>query len=205
LVRRQMDPLSSRGRIGSILSLSGRTTMKYRAVLTFLAIAATFALAMPAAGHDDSAHGKAVKHAGLEQFKALAGDWVGKMSDDGKTWNDATVKYTVTSAGTAVVETLGPGTKFEMVTVIHPDGKELGLTHYCAVGNQPHMKASANGDNKTIAFEFTGASNMKSDKDMHMHNVAYTFVDQDTLRAVWTHYQDGKAAGTATFEFKRKK
>jgi hypothetical protein len=179
--------------------------MKFRAVLPFLAIAAAFALSLPAGRGDDSAHAKADKHSGLDRFKALEGDWVGKMSEDGKNWIDATVKYTVTSSGSTVVETLAPGTKFEMITVIHPDGKDLGLTHYCGIGNQPHMKAHVNGDSNTIAFDFVSASNMKSDKDMHMHNVAYTFADKDTLRAVWTNYHDGKPAGTATFEFKRKK
>ena len=38
-----------------------------------------------------------------------------------------------------------------------------------------------------------------------MHNVTYTFVDKDTLKSVWTHYQDGKAAGDVVIELKRKK
>jgi hypothetical protein len=38
---------------------------------------------------------------------------------------------------------------------------------------------------------------------MHMHNVTYTFVDKDTLKAEWTHYMDGKEGGTVTFEVKR--
>ena len=46
---------------------------------------------------------------------------------------------------------------------------------------------------------------MKSDKDMHMHNVTFTFVDKDTLKTEWTHYMDGKATGTMVFELKRKK
>jgi hypothetical protein len=179
--------------------------MKVRTVLPLLAITAAFALSAPAAGDDASAHSKAVKHAGLDRFKLLAGDWVGKMSEDGKSWHDATAKYTVTSAGTAVVETLGPGTEYEMVTVIHPDGKDLGLTHYCAIGNQPHMKAHVNDDSNKVEFQFTSATNMASDKDMHMHAVTFTFVDKDTLQTVWTNYQDGKKAGTATFDLKRKK
>jgi hypothetical protein len=177
--------------------------MKVRATLSFLAIMAAVVLAMPA--NADDAHKNTVKSPGLERFKSLAGDWVGKMSEDGKTWIPVTVKYAVTSGGSTVVETLGPGTQHEMVTLIHPDGKELGLTHYCAIGNQPHMKASVNGDSNTIAFEFTSASNLKSDKDMHMHNVTYTFVDKDHVQAVWTNYMDGKKGGTATFEYARKK
>lgn len=92
-----------------------------------------------------------------------------------------------------------------MVTVIHQDGKNLALTHYCALGNQPRMKAEDNGDGDRFEFEFTGASNLESSDDMHMHSVTYTFVDKDTLKAEWTHYVDGKEAGKAVFNLKRKK
>jgi hypothetical protein len=179
--------------------------MKVRTILPSFIVMAAFVLAAPAVG-DDAAHSsQAAIHPGLDRFKHLAGDWVGKMSDDGKEWHDATAKYTVTSAGTAVVETLGPGTMHEMVTIIHPDGKALGLTHYCAIGNQPHMKADVKGDGKKVEFVFVSATNMKSEKDMHMHSVTFTFVDDDTLQTVWTNYDDGKKAGTATFDLKRKK
>jgi hypothetical protein len=178
--------------------------MKVRAVLPLLALLAAFALVTRATG-EDKAHAKAAKQSGLDRFKQLAGDWVGKMSDDGKEWQDATAKYTVTSAGNAVVETLGPGSPHEMVTVIHQDGKALALTHYCAIGNQPYMKAEDKPDSNKFAFEFARGSNMDSDKDFHMHSVTYTFVDKDTLQASWTSYNDGKKVGTASFELKRKK
>jgi hypothetical protein len=177
--------------------------MKARAVLAFLAVVATFALAPRVVG--DDAHNKAPEHSGLDRFKDLAGEWVGKMTEDGKEWHDATAKYAVTAAGHTVVETLGAGSPHETVTVIHKDGKDLALTHYCAIGNQPHMKAKDEADAHKVEFKFTGGSNMKSEKDAHMHDVTYTFVDKDTLKAVWTFYQDGKQAGTATFELKRKK
>jgi hypothetical protein len=38
---------------------------------------------------------------------------------------------------------------------------------------------------------------------MHMHNVTYTFVDKDTIKAEWTHYMDGKEGGSVVFEAKR--
>jgi hypothetical protein len=145
----------------------------------------------------------AEKNVALERFKQLAGEWVGKGHHGGKE-HDARVVYKVTSGGTAVVETIDPGGDHEMVTVIHADGDALLLTHYCMLGNQPHMKAMPKaGDNK-VAFEFVKATNMKSDKDMHMRTATFTFVDKDTLRTEWTHYKDGKDAGKAVFEMKRK-
>jgi hypothetical protein len=147
----------------------------------------------------------AEKSPGLEKFKQLAGDWVGKETSGKEPGQEIRVIYKVTSAGSAVVETLLPGGEHEMVTVIHADGDDLALTHYCALGNQPHMKTKGKNDGDKIAFKFTGASNLKSEKDMHMHDVTYTFVDQDTLKAEWTHYEEGKPAGTVVFELKRKK
>jgi hypothetical protein len=177
--------------------------MRVRA--TAFAFFTAIVLTAPTYGDGAAKHDKTAKNPTFDRFKLLAGNWEGKMTEDGKQWLPATAKYTVTSAGSAVVETLGPGSEHEMVTIIHPDGKFLGLTHYCAVGNQPHMKAAVNGDSNKVAFEFTGASNMESDKDMHMHSVTFTFVDPDTLHTEWTSYVDGKKAGTATFELKRKK
>ena len=139
------------------------------------------------------------KHPLLEQFKQLAGEWVGKEG------NGIHVKYKVTSNGSTVVETLFPDTDHEMITTIHQDGDDLALTHYCALGNQPHMKTKGKSAGDKVAFKFSSASNLKSDKDMHMHEVTYTFVDRDTLKAEWTHYNDGKPAGTVVFELKRTK
>lgn len=142
---------------------------------------------------------------GLEPFKKLAGDWVGKTIQGHDHGQPLNVRYKVTAGGSAVVETMFPGSEHEMVTVIHRDGDQLVLTHYCMLGNQPRMKAPAKGDGKTVAFKFADATNLKSAKDMHMHDVTFTFVDQDTLKAEWTHFQDGKDKGKAVFEFKRKK
>src|SRR5262245_49395135 len=140
----------------------------------------------------------------LARFAALAGQWMGK-GVHGDLQHDALINYKVTSGGTAVVETIDPGGPHEMVTVIHPDGDALLLTHYCMIGNQPQMKAQPKpGDNKD-AFQFVKATNLKSDKDMHMRNVTFNFVDKDTLVTEWTNYDQGKEAGKAVFTLKRKK
>jgi hypothetical protein len=174
--------------------------MKFRTVLPFLVLATAFAMSAAA---DEKKEGD--KNARFEQFKQLAGEWVGTASEPLETGKEVHVKYKVTAAGSAVVETLLPDTDHEMVTVIYPDGDDIALTHYCAMGNQPHMKADAKGAADKVGFKFVSCSNMKSDKEGHMHEVTYTFVDRDTLKAEWVHYHDGKAAGTVTFELKRKK
>lgn len=140
----------------------------------------------------------------LDRFAQLEGEWVGK-GKHGDVEHEARVIYKVTSGGSTVVETLDPGGDHEMITVIHPDGDALLLTHYCMIGNQPHMKAKPKASDNKVAFEFVKATNMKSEKDMHMHSVTFHFVDKDTLKTEWTNYNDGKEAGKAIFELKRKK
>jgi hypothetical protein len=141
---------------------------------------------------------------GLERFAQLAGEWVGKGLH-GDMQHDTRIVYKVTSGGSTVVETIDPGSEHEMITVIHPDGDSLILTHYCMLGNQPQMRAKPKaGDNK-VAFEFVKATNLKSDKDMYMRSVTFTFVDKDTLKTEWTTYNEGKEEGKSVFELKRKK
>jgi len=171
---------------------------------TFLASCVGAALAVAAdcpAGCHAPAGGR---HPGLEKFKLLAGEWVGKGTFAGTDAGEAHVRYKVTAGGTAVVETEFPDTDHEMVTLIHADGDDLVLTHYCHLGNQPRMKAGK-CDGDTVAFRFDGATGLKSDKDAHMHDATYTFVDKDTFKTEWTLYRDGKPAGKAAFEYKRKK
>jgi hypothetical protein len=164
----------------------------------FLALAAT-----PGYGDDSNHSGSATgQSARFEQFKRLAGEWIGKEA--GKEGHDIHVSYKVTAGGSAVVETIAAGTEHEMVTVIHPDGDDLILTHYCMLGNQPQMRATGKGDSGKVEFKFVKATNLKSEKDMYMHNATFHFVDKDTLKTEWTHFMDGKDAGRAVFELKRK-
>ncbi len=179
--------------------------MKVRVVALLVLLSGLVAL--PAGAREDKKDStkEKGKTTQFDQFKQLAGEWIGKGSHDGKEGPDFKVKYKVTSNGSAVVETIMPDTDNEMISVIHPDGDKLILTHYCAIGNQPCMKAENKSEGNKVAFEFTHATNMKSDKDFHMHSVTFTFVDKDTLKAEWTHYNDGKPNGNVVFELKRKK
>jgi hypothetical protein len=161
-------------------------------------------LALTLGSQAQDAKQPAAPNAALERFKQLAGDWVGKGMHDGME-QDVRANYKITSGGSAVIETIDPGGAHEMVTVIHADGDALALTHYCMLGNQPQMKATPKaGDNK-VAFEFVKATNLKSDKDMYMHNVTFTFTGKDTFKAEWTMFKDGKAAEKAVFDMKRGK
>ncbi len=177
--------------------------MKIRTFVTCCVLAA-FAAAAPA----ESKKGPApagTKNARFEQFKQLAGEWVGTASGHGPDQKDVHVQFKVTAGGSAVVETEFPGTDHEMITVITQDGADLALTHYCMMGNQPHMKAEGKGPTDKIAFQFVGIGNANPNTDSFMHDVTYTFVDKDTLKAEWSHCHEGKIHGKVVLELKRKK
>lgn len=168
-----------------------------------LVIALSVAL-LPVSRAEDQKKESRSSSPAFQQFAQLAGEWVGKgMHGDDE--HEARVVYKVTSGGSVVVETIDPGGEHEMITVIHQDGDSLLLTHYCMIGNQPHMKAKPKAGDKKVAFEFVKATNLKSDKDMYMHDVTFTFVDKDNLKTEWTNFNDGKEAGKAVFTLKRKK
>jgi len=167
-------------------------------VPTLILIACT---ALPLSADDKHAPPAANSNAAFDQFKKLAGEWVGKEPVDGQ---QLRVRYKLTSGGSAVVETIFPGTEHEMVSVIHPDGGDVVLTHYCMLGNQPQMRAKGAADGNKVEFKFVRLTNAKSDKDMHMHEATFTFVDAETLRTAWTLYNDGKPQKQEVFELKRK-
>lgn len=175
--------------------------MKFKTTVSFAMLSCLAAVAFVTA--DDAKQDKS-ENPGFERFKQLAGEWVGK-STHGDDEHETHIVYKVTAGGSAVVETIDPGGDHEMITVIHPDGNSLLLTHYCMLGNQPQMKAKPKAGDKKVAFEFVKATNLKSDKEMYMRNVTFTFVDKDTLKTEWTNYNEGKEAGKAVFELKRKK
>src|SRR2546423_4739685 len=60
----------------------------------------------------------------MDKLKALAGTWA--KSKDGQTM---TITFRPTAGGSAVVETMFPGTDKEMVNVYHADGKSVLVTH----------------------------------------------------------------------------
>ena len=140
----------------------------------------------------------------FDTLKSLVGTWEGTAKMGGPKDEQVSVVYALTSGGTAITETLMPGTPHEMVSVYYKDGKSLGMTHYCAMGNQPHMQLKK-ADDKSMSFEMTKPVGVSSMKEPHMHAVTLSMADSDHLKQEWVNYQDGKAAGGATFDLQRKK
>jgi hypothetical protein len=139
----------------------------------------------------------------FEALKALAGDWV-ELSADGKPTNKLLSSIRLTSGGTALQETIFPGTDHEMVTMYHVDGSELVLTHYCMLGNQPRMRADAGAEPNRFAFKFIGATNLKSPQEQHMNEATLTILGPDRFQSEWVSCQDGKTCHQVKFDLARK-
>jgi hypothetical protein len=151
-------------------------------------------LALGAGARGDEKPGKPpAAHPGLERMKKLAGTWVA-ADKDGKPTDQVVSVIKVTAAGSAVQETLFPGQPHEMVSMYHLDGADLVMTHYCALGNQPRMKADPKSPANQIRFLFAGGSNLDPAKDMHMHEGTLTFIDDDHIEFSGVAWANGKPA-----------
>jgi hypothetical protein len=137
----------------------------------------------------------------FERMKTLVGTWEG-TSSMGKGNEKVTVKYEITSAGSAIIETLSPGTPHEMVSVYYDNGKKLGMTHYCALGNQPQMELKSANGNK-IDLVFTGGTNVDPQKAPHMHELSILFIDKDNIVEEWTFYENGQKKDVTILKLSR--
>jgi hypothetical protein len=136
---------------------------------------------------------------GFDRLKSLAGDWEG-TNPKGKT---VRATYSVVSGNTAVMETLNPSDEPGMITVFHPDGNQLMMTHYCSSGNQPRMRATASNE-KELLFSFLDATNLSSPSAGHMQRLQIEFVDANHIVESWTWRENGEDK-SEVFHFARRK
>lgn len=160
---------------------------------TLLTFALLLAVGIQVAQADDKAPPTlppAPKNAAMDKMKTLVGTWL-KVDENGKTTDEVASVIKLTAGGSAVVETIFPGSPMEMVSVYTVDGDDLVMTHYCVLGNQPRMKADPKSPEGTIKFDFTGGSNLDVKKDRHMHAAVLKFVDADKIEIEGTGWENG--------------
>lgn len=135
----------------------------------------------------------------FDKIKSLAGEWTGTFQ--GMTAN---MSYKVMSAGSSVLlvqQGEKPGD--EMVTVFHPDGKDLLVTHYCSAKNQLRMKFVPGADPNVLRFTFLDATNLSDPKIGHMVGLTLRIVDPNHHIQQWTFSENGKEQ-SESFEIHRK-
>jgi hypothetical protein len=134
----------------------------------------------------------------FEQMKKLVGKWEGTAGT-----LPATTEFRLTGGGSAIMEIMGAGTPYEMVTMYHMDGSRFLATHYCAAHNQPRMAAVSGTTGNTVEFKYLDGTNI-APGFQHMENVKVTLADADHHNELWTSTEGGKS-GAMEFDFHRVK
>jgi hypothetical protein len=135
----------------------------------------------------------------FKKLQSLEGEWRGTSRDGSK---DIALRYLVASKGSVVIEFYRHvykerGMDDEMVTVYHPNGDDLMLTHYCTLGNQPKMIADLSGASlETLRFRYVSATNLTHHECLRMSGVNFQFHDKDKFTQTW--YWFGKKAHVPT-------
>jgi len=151
-------------------------------------LASALAVPLPAAERNSS----------WERLQSLVGEWEGREAG-----RPARVSYRLVSSGMALMETMEAPDATEMVTVYHPDGDAVAMTHYCSTGHPARMRASAPQASR-MDFAYVDAANVRSPADHRMTRLVLTFPGTDRLVQEWTSRADGKEQ-VGRFEFTRKR
>jgi hypothetical protein len=138
----------------------------------------------------------------LGRVKQLEGKWA-MEGPDGK--RQLATEFAVSSGGSVVREIMFPGHPHEMTNLYHMDGRDIVMTHYCAVGNQPRMRAASMQGNRLV-FTFESVTNYTGADQHCMRDMAIEFKDADTIVEHWRSYVGDKAVPDETrFELTRMK
>jgi len=159
------------------------------------------AVALWAAGIDSQAPASSQRAPGFEALKKLVGEWE-SVADDGKPMR---LTYRLISSGTALMESnTHDSAESPMITIYHPDGADLIVTHYCPDGDQPRMRAKASSAKAIeIHFVFQDATNSWRPSGAMMRGLTLRMPDATHLVQEWDGFENGKPSITV-FSFTRK-
>jgi hypothetical protein len=155
------------------------------------------------------AHAAVTDAEAFASLKKLQGDWRGPAMMKGMP--PAHSVFRVTAGGSAVQETIFPGTKMEMVSLYHMDKGRLVMTHYCMLGNQPRVKLNARASTPgNLVFDFAGGTNLNARRDAHMHSLSITLPapaksGSQTMTVSGTSWEKGKQKMACDTTLKRVK
>ena len=139
--------------------------------------------------------------AAYERFKNLAGEWVGKST---KGWTNRKTVSVIARDSAVMNVSHGSHPGETMVTMIHMNGEQLMLTHYCVARNQPRLQAtSVEDEGRTLTFTFLDGTNLPSRDNGHMDKVIFKFKDDDHYTSQWTWYEDGQESWMELIVYER--
>jgi hypothetical protein len=180
------------------VSYATRHTKDFLRLSAIALMVSVFVVGMSLAG---SAKGPVKTIPDFEKMKSLVGEWQGKSPEGGA----AVVSYSLVSDNSALMEKLAMGGESEMVTMYHPDGDHLMMTHYCSAHNQPRMRSqTVSTGTESIVFDLVDVTNLSAPDAGHMKKLVVTFGDQDHFTQEWTWGEKGKDS-SVVIRFERKK
>ena len=115
----------------------------------------------------------------LDAFRSLKGRWT--IQSGGKTITTV-MTYDVGSKDSIVTEQFG-----KELTVIHRDGQNLQMTHFCNAGNQPRLRLKKSRSAGLFEFEMFDITNLRKTDEAHVQKIIYRVVDDKhmELEIVW--------------------
>ena len=120
-----------------------------------------------------------ISSAELNRIKALTGKWESVTSMFGKNNEKVFTEYKISAGGSAVVETIFPGTPQEMVSVYYDDDNgKLAMTHYCMMRNRPYFSLVKSTSNE-LKLDTTKVEGLKSKDSPSMGAITLTLKDKD--------------------------
>ena len=115
----------------------------------------------------------------FDAFKSFKGRWT--IQSGGKTITTV-MTYDVGSKDSIVTEQFG-----KELTVIHRDGHDLQMTHFCNAGNQPRLRLQKSPSPGLFVFEMFDITNLRKSDEDHVQKIIYRVVDDKHLKLeiVW--------------------
>ena len=170
--------------------------------LVFAVVIGSFAWNPVQAIAQEHHHKPYVGSQAFERLKQLVGSWEGTM-DAGKGPETVTASYKLTSADSAIVETVFEGTPMEMVSVYHDNrDRKLIMTHYCAEHNQPNLTL-VSMDNNQLTLDLSKDSDIDVAKETHIHAATIRFEGKDKMIQQWTSFEGGKKKQVVEIAYQR--
>ena len=128
--------------------------------------------------------------------RVLPGTW----KSDSANGKSVTESFRVVSASSALVESFVTSSHRETLSVYYPDGGSLLLTHYCAQGNQPRLRATEISDD-AVVFRFVDATNVRESQSVLVEKRLH--LSGDTLEQTEIYRNPDGTIESTLFRFAR--
>ncbi len=129
------------------------------------------------------------------RLRLLQGNWRGTYAWTGARTSkgEMTATYHVIGNGSALIEDLIMNDQPVMTSAYHLDKNNLRMTHYCAAGNQPRLKAThIDLGTNVIRFDLVDITNLLAPDSPDVHGFTMHLVDANHIELEFAFQGNGK-------------